>query len=189
MTKFPSRPRKPGPNLDLRSKCAMDGALVRNLQNSPALFLSEHAPQLHLAVDVVEQSVWRFALLAVNSVNPRMTEPYGYGLEGPLLAPRRTSPSSSTCRIPAPREENRMGWGRYRSRRRRWAVAHEPMPSRCDLLCETGCSAVDVTVPPSATSPRIDIVYVALASTSFTYSSCSTVAILAQPLRYRRFRP
>jgi hypothetical protein len=49
-------------DVNLRGECAVDRALVRNLQQPHLLLLAEHAREFHIAVDVVEQNICRSGL-------------------------------------------------------------------------------------------------------------------------------
>jgi hypothetical protein len=66
----------------------MDGALVRDIQQTPALLVTEDASQFNFAFNVIEPTVFGFARLTVGGVNLRVPETHRHGLEGPVLASR-----------------------------------------------------------------------------------------------------
>src|SRR5262245_6353981 len=77
-----------GLDLDLRGQRAVDGALAGDLEHAILLFVTQFAGDFHGAVDPVEQSGIRLALLAVGGVNLRMAESDRDRVERPALAPR-----------------------------------------------------------------------------------------------------
>src|SRR6266496_5589015 len=120
----------------------MDRALVRNLQQARPLFVAEHTREFDLAVDVVEPTFSRFAILAVGGVNLQMPKPHGYGLERPALASRierqgHRGASSERCEQQVVRVRSGIrpsdGGG---------LVGHKPMSSDGNLLCEARRAAV-----------------------------------------------
>src|SRR5262249_23234567 len=135
--------QKASPDRNLRRQRLVDWTLVRDLQQARTLLVAEYAGEFHVAVELIEQTLRRLALLAVNGVNPRMPEPNGYGVERPLLAARvhrhgDRHAGSQRGEQEIVRLRSRVGpAGRHRH------VAQEPMSSDRDLLCESGGAAVD----------------------------------------------
>jgi hypothetical protein len=67
---IPAVVRQAGPDVSFQGEGAVDRALVRYLQQSKMLCLTEPADEFQVAVDVVEQTIGGLALLAIGSVNP-----------------------------------------------------------------------------------------------------------------------
>src|SRR5262249_10509720 len=132
-----------GLDVDLGRERTMDWALVGDLQQARALLVAERARELHVALDEVQQALFRFAGLTVRSVDFRMSKSHSYRLERPLLA---------SC-------VHRHGHGRAASEGREQEfvrigadigpserggfVPGQLMPAHGDLLSEAGRAAVD----------------------------------------------
>src|SRR5213075_1046319 len=76
-----------GLDMNLRHQRPVHWALVRNVQQTRALVVAEHASQFHDAFDVIEPPFFGLARLTVGGVNPPVTESDRHGLERPLRAP------------------------------------------------------------------------------------------------------
>jgi len=132
-----------GLDVNLRGEGAVDRALVGDLQQSQMLLLTEHTREFHVAVDVVEQTVGGFTLLAVGGVNSRMPEPNRHGVERPLLASgvhrhRHRHARSQRREQKVVRVGSCIGPSGPGG-----LVSREPVSSGCYLLRESGCAAVD----------------------------------------------
>jgi hypothetical protein len=141
--RIPATTRQAALNAKLARQRAMDRALVRNFKQARPLLVAERAHELHIALDLVDRTLFRLAFLAVDGIDRRMPKPNGHGLKRPAFASseqRHGHRGAGSER----REKKivRIGSCIGASGRER-LVAHEPMSSDCDLLCVSGCAAVD----------------------------------------------
>jgi hypothetical protein len=115
----------------------MDRALVGDVEQPCPLIAIEGPHELYIALYLVDNPDFCFAVLAVGRVNPRVAKAYSDALQGPLFAPG-IQPDRHGCARPECREQEVVGtWAGIRSADRPRFIAHESVRAYRDLLGES----------------------------------------------------
>jgi len=128
---------------DLGPERAVDGAVIRDLQESMALLLRKRAAEVDLTLDPIETSRLVLALFAVSCMDLPVAKADGDALQRPIFPSRVHRERDRRAGAERRKQEVVRRGPAVRPSIRHRLVAEESMRSDRDLLCEAAAGALD----------------------------------------------